>query len=319
MAKFIKVIERATGTEFRAEAIEGGFQVYSLTGEAYKKLKDSTFKRNFKLLGASEEAQPEPEAKAEEPKAEEKKAAKPTQESKKPQPEVKAEDVVKTELSPEKREKMIEKIKKMLALAENNPSQEEALSAALQAHKLMAKYNIHEDDVTLQEINEDEITSVFSTQTHDSHLMGWRKQLASVVSKAFRCKCYLNKGDVVFRGYKDDAQLALDVYLMLYTIGHKLAKKQETKERTATGSAKGIYTSFSIGFVYGVEEALNQQCTALLVVTPKAVEEDWTQFSANFRKGRASGGVSNAAAFHSGKREGKEAVASRSIETKSRK
>ena len=39
-------------------------------------------------------------------------------------------------------EKIIEKVKKILELSKNNPSAEEAESAALKAQKLMAEYHI---------------------------------------------------------------------------------------------------------------------------------------------------------------------------------
>ena len=42
----------------------------------------------------------------------------------------------------ESREKILEKIEKLLALAGNNPSENEAISAALKAQELMAKYKI---------------------------------------------------------------------------------------------------------------------------------------------------------------------------------
>lgn len=45
-------------------------------------------------------------------------------------------------------ERIIEKIRKCLVLANNNPSEEEAKAAALQAQKLLAKYNISMADVT---------------------------------------------------------------------------------------------------------------------------------------------------------------------------
>lgn len=221
-------------------------------------------------------------------------------------------------ISDEKRKRLIEKIKKMLHLAQNNPSMEEGLSAALQAHKLMAKYNIHEDDVTLEEVK-DEITSVFSNQPHDSHLLRWRKTLGLVVSRAFRCKCYLKGRDIVFRGYKNDAQLAMDVYTMLYAVGHKVARKEEFRVRKETGTAKGIYGSTIAGFVRGVEDALNKQCTALMVITPKEIEDDWIEFSTNFKKTKTCLKVHDAEAYHKGYVEGKDAVHSRSIEQKREK
>lgn len=271
----MRVIERATGIEMRAEAIEGGYQVFTMDGEKYKKLRESTFKKYFKA------------ATEEQPKAD--------------------------EVSTEKREKMVEKIKKMMALAENNPSEEESLSAALQAHKLMAKYNIHESEVTLEEVKED-IVSIFSEQKHGCHLMAWRKQLGAIVAKSFRCKCYISGQDVVFRGYRDDAQLALDVYLMLYKVGDKLGSKAYAQQMEEIGTGKGAYNSITTGFMYGVQDAFNAQCTALMIITPQEVEEDWEQFSANFRTVSPRKNRINKNLFDKGYAEGKQAVKSRAIE-----
>lgn len=270
----MRVIERTTGTEMRAEAIDGGFQVYTLDGEKYKKLRESTFKKYFKSV-----------------------------------------EVIKKdkEVSSEKREKMVEKVKKMMALAENNPSEEEALAAALQAHKLMVKYNIHEEEVSLEEVK-DEITSVFSHQKHGCHLMAWRKQLGGVVAKAFRCKCYISGQDVVFRGYKEDAQLALEVYLMLYAVGDKLGSNAYNTQMKETGSGKGAYNSMTLGFLHGVNDAFNEQCTALMVVIPKEVEEDWGIFSAGFKSTKLRVRSVNSKLFSEGYNEGKSAVKSRALE-----
>lgn len=283
--EMINAIERATGKEFKANKIEGGYEVFTLEGEKYKKLKDSTFKKYFK-----------PAEKAEEK----------TQEAEEPVEEV----------SEEKRAKMIDKIKKILKLAQDNPSMEEGLAAALQAQKLMHKYSIHKEDVELEEIK-DEITSIFSEQKHDSQLHAWRKHLAMIVAKNFRCKCYMSGQDVVFRGYKADAEIALEVYMNLYTIGDKLGSKAYKEQLAETGSGKGAYNSFILGFLKGIEEGLGEQCTALMIIVPKEVEEEYTEFSKNFKKSRgmAVHGV-NGQLYEKGRREGKAAVKSRQLEDK---
>lgn len=275
----MKVIERATGIEMTAEVIEGGYQVYTIDGEKYKKLRESTFKKYFKAA---------------------------TEEHKK---------VAYEPVSAEKREKLVEKIKKMMALADNNPSEEEALSAALQAHKLMVKYNIHEDEVTLEEVKED-IISVFSQQKHNSHLKAWRKQLGAVVASAFRCKCYVSGQDVVFRGYKEDAQVALEVYLMLYTVGNKVSRDAKNEQIENTGTGKGAYNSVAVGFLHGVKSAFDQQCTALMIVTPKEVEEDWNIFSMDFIHKKQRVVSVDKKLYEKGYSEGKKAVKGRSIEGK---
>lgn len=281
----IRVIEKKTGKEYTAQQIEGGYRILISDTEG-KDLKESTFKKYFKVV--EEKAQ----TKAEEPKE---------------------------ELTPEKREKMLEKIKKILKLAQDNPSMEEGLSAALQAQKLMAKYNIHEDEVTLEEIK-DEICSVFSQQKHNSHLLSWRKSLASIVARNFRCKCYMSGQDVVFRGYKQDAEIALQVYLSLYTIGNQLGGKAYAQQKNETGTGKGAYRSFVMGFLTGVEEGLNVQCTALMIIVPKEVEEEYKEFSQGFKKTKVNrGGLVNGELYRQGKEEGKAAVKARSLEKKDKK
>lgn len=282
--KKVMLVDKATGVMYEAFKIEGGYQLFTLKHNTYKKLKDSTVKRNYKIV--------------------------------KDDPE-KSEDTKEVEeLSEEKRKSLVEKIKKILALSENNPSEEEAISAALQAQKLMAKYNIHKDEVTLEEIK-DEIDSVRSNQPHDSHLLKWRRMLAIIVARSFRCKSYMCGRDVVFRGYKEDAQLALEVYLMLYSVGHTLAKKTESKTRSLTGTGKGVYNSYTTGFLKGVESAFNEQCTALMVVVPKEVEEDFTQFCEEHKTKTSSIRIKSvdSTAYNEGYTEGREAVKSRAIAT----
>lgn len=298
----IKVTERATGNTYEAVKIEGGYQLFTLKHDAYKKLKDSTFKRNYKIL--SEDSDPDDTAESTEA------SGTAQAESQKDTTEP-IEDV-----SPEKRESLIKKIKKMFALAENNPSQEEATAAALQAQKLMMKYNIHEDDVTLEEIRDD-IASVFSQQKHNSHLLKWRTFLANIVAKNFRCKSYLHGKDVVFRGYKQDAEIALEVYTILYETGDTLAGKSYREQKERTGSGKGAYNSFVMGFLKGVEESFGEQSTALMVIVPQEVEEEFEEFSKDFvTRTTHVKGVASARLFEEGRQEGKSAVKARSIETK---
>lgn len=315
MNNTIKVIERATGVEYVAKAITGGYEVYTIedkgeTPELYKKLKESTFKKYFRVL-------PETKDQANSSNKDEKAA---TQENthRKENKQVNADA---EPVSEEKRTKMIDKIKKMLALAENNPSMEEGLSAALQAQRLMVKYNIHEDEVTLEEIKDtDAIGSVFSHQKHNSQLHSWRKVLASIIARNFRCKCYLRGLDVVFRGYKHDAEIALSVYMSLYTIGNSLGSKAYTYQLQTTGSGKGAYNSFVTGFLKGVDEGFSTQCTALMVIVPKEVEEEFVEFSSGFKKASTTKlSVVDADLYNKGRIEGKMVVKSRQIEKGSKK
>ena len=137
----LRAIERATGIEYKVKKIEGGFEIYTIDGEKYKKLKESTFKRYFKPVKAAEAEQPveeptpeepeydEPEQETVEPEAEEQETTqeeepKTEKKSKKSDKKQKKEEKkqVTVELTGVDRDNMIEKIKKMFNLSENNPS-----------------------------------------------------------------------------------------------------------------------------------------------------------------------------------------------------
>ena len=317
----IKVIERATGKVYTAKEITGGYEVYD-GSTLYKKLRESTFKKYFKLTGETVDAE---ESKPTTAKATENddntvqdakvKTAKPSAKAeKKAQPTPEPEPV--EPVSAEKRQQIIDKIKKLLALSSNNPSKEEAISATLMAQKLMAKYRIQEDE-TLDEIQEEDlIESIFTTQKHDSSFHAWRKQLAVIVARNFCCKCYMKGADVVFRGYKQDAEIALNAYMYLYTVGDKLGSKAYKDQLATTGSGKGAYNSFVLGFLKGVDEGLSVQCTALMLIVPQAVEDEWQKFSANFSKGKTQRiSVTDSELYMKGREEGKNAIQSRQIES----
>lgn len=167
-----------------------------------------------------------------------------------------------------KEEKILEKVKKLLALAGNNPSQEEAQAAAAKAQALLAEYNL-----TLEETgNEDETIdfTYFDTGVDRS----WKYDLASVVARNFRCKClWWGRARVGFYGYKHDTEVASQVFEFLFWAIRRNLRKVKKQVKEEKGTAKGVIFSYSQGFIKGVQEVLDAQCTALMVVTPKEVNE----------------------------------------------
>ena len=222
------------------------------------------------------------------------------------------------EITIEKRTKIIAQIKKVLALAKDNPSIEEGLAAALKAQELMVKYNIHEQEVEWEEVK-DEISSVFISEIGKLVLMAWRKQLAVIVARNFRCKCYMRGNAVAFRGYTQDIKIAAEVFKTLYDIGERLGYKAEAEVRKMYGTAKGVHNTFIAGFLKGIEEGFGEQCTALMVVTPKEVEDEFEHFSKDFKPGRGKAlEVIDSGIFEKGVAEGKNAVKARQVEKKGR-
>jgi hypothetical protein len=215
----------------------------------------------------------------------------------------------------ENREAVIEKIRKIMSLAENNPSENEAISAALMAQKLMAKYNINEMEIR-QEVTENNIDSL--RVVVNGKVQKWRVSLALVVAKNFRCRIYLMGHDIVFYGYKRDADICKEVFLSLYRIGVKLSDKAKRESRSKCGTAKGVRNSFCTGFVSGIRSELEKQSTALIIVVPKEVNEKYDDMAKGWKK--RSSNVStkdfNYDAYKAGVQAGKDAMQSKRLASK---
>ena len=182
----------------------------------------------------------------------------------------------------ENREKMIEKIKKVLELARNNPSREESISATLKAQRLMAEYNISEEEVE----NKVELTEeIIETSAFIGKGNRWKYRIASVIAKNFRCKAYfVNSDTIVFYGFESDADIAMEVFKFVFETGNKMGKKYTREYKKNHGYADGVFNAYIAGFVEGFRDSLEKQCTALMIVTPKEVEESFAEVSSDFKK-----------------------------------
>ena len=214
----------------------------------------------------------------------------------------------------DKRTEIVEKIKKLYALSGNNPSMNEATAAAQLAQRLMNKYHIEE--LELAETAEELIESEFKTGKGNK----WKYILSATVAKNFRVKCYwFGKEAVRFYGQSTDVAVAKETYEFLYNLCVSLSRKADYQERKTTGSANGAGKAFSLGFVKGVEEELGKQCTALMVITPKEVEEGYAKMreekglrNMNNHYRYNTSQVDN---YNNGRYAGKSAVGQRSIES----
>lgn len=182
-------------------------------------------------------------------------------------------------------DKIIEKIKKVLELSKNNPSIEEAKSAALKAQKLMAEYHISMTEIEALE----DIENIAEEKVSVGIGNKWKYTLSAIVSKNFRCKYfYYGKSSVVFYGYAKDAEIAAMTFKMLFDTGNKESTKYYQKQRQEfincgrTFDGRGIKNAFLNGYLIGIKEALEEQCTALMIVIPKNVEEKYKDRTSGF-------------------------------------
>lgn len=222
-------------------------------------------------------------------------------------------------------EKIIEKIRKCLALANNNPSEEEAKAAALMAQKLLAKYNISISDVESLEAANEEIAEevVWYKSIVKGVARAWKYELAGIVAKNFRCKYFFyGKKGVAFYGHKTDAEAAVEVYKYLFAMGDRLANRvtyrvlRQYHSQGQSAQVSGIYNSWVKGFLKGLKEGFDKQCTALALVIPEDVKAAYAEKSKTF--GSANFGMKDTGfsedAYNDGFVTGKGAMAQRSIE-----
>lgn len=210
-------------------------------------------------------------------------------------------------------EKIIEKIRKLLNMTqENGASENEAMMAALKAQKLMAEYNINIADI---ETCDDSMTII-----EESFVCGkgdkWKVRLAAIIANNFRCKTYfIGKSQVVFYGYESDAKIALDVFKFLFTTGNKLADRCYYEYYKKGENTRGVKNTFLLGFCQGINDVLGKQCVALMIVTPEEVKKSFDEKTANWKTVQSTLKTNNdIRAFEKGREEGKTLANSRSIE-----
>lgn len=99
----------------------------------------------------------------------------------------------------ENKEEILKKIDKLLALAGNNPSENEAISAALKAQALMAKYNIELADVQGAEYGQEIKKEIYTPKKSSHYVSKWKYSLSQIIAKNFCCKTYsLGRDAIVF-------------------------------------------------------------------------------------------------------------------------
>lgn len=212
-------------------------------------------------------------------------------------------------------EKILNKIKNLLDLANNNPNENEAIAAALKAQELMAKYNIELDQLDDKKETREIVKEVYY-QSGKHEMKKWKIGLAAIIAQNFRCKTYFLGGqDVVFYGFKEDAKIALEVFTYLYEIGNKFAVRYYNKCKKEGKETRGVMNTYLVGFRDGVAEVLEKQCTALMIVTPKEVTESYDEMSKGWKKMKSTLRLSgDTSAYSNGKSDGKDMATARSIE-----
>jgi len=164
---------------------------------------------------------------------------------------------------------IISKIQKLLALGEKNPNENEAQAAILKAHEIMAEYGI-------DSISSEEQVIPYSTE-HCDHKgdRKFRRNLATIIAPNFRCHYYLSGGQVTFFGRANDARIAKEAFEYAYSFAYRESNRLYAEYRKNGYNAQGIVNSYALGFIRGLKEKLDAQSTALMIITPPDVHDEY--------------------------------------------
>ncbi|MNT22339.1 hypothetical protein D3C72_1577200 [compost metagenome] len=229
-------------------------------------------------------------------------------------------------------EKVINRVKKLLALAVGGANANESESALLLAQRMMAENNIALEDVEGQaEAPKPRVVQHYATYAKGNSALVWYAvDLARVIAKNFRVKHVVGvspqkskskaakeKGDIpqsiIFVGIADDVMLAVEVYqFALESVKHhadRYARKLYSKGHPMTG----LRGAFTTGYLKGLREKFEEQVKtnnwlAIITLHPAVVEYfdemSTGTISITANKNQAAAYL-NGAAFEAGRQEGK--------------
>ncbi len=181
--------------------------------------------------------------------------------------------------------KVIEKVKKLLALSESD-NDAEAKNAMLKAQKLMAKNNLTLEEVSSANFSETEIVVMEGIHKWNAK---FRIPLAKILAENFRCETFLSDSQICFFGHADDCRICREVFNSAYSFIYSRGNKVYNEVRKRGGETKGVFNSYAMGFLYGLDNALKIQAKALMIITPEDVTSKFKEASAGFEQKKVRG------------------------------
>lgn len=167
------------------------------------------------------------------------------------------------------KETVLDRVRKLRAVAERTTNQHEAENALLLAQRLMIEHDLEEASVEGACSAEDEVVDADADE--QSHRpTGWRNEMASIVAGNFRCAHYLEErweadrqGRVLrFVGRTQDVRLAVEVYRQALVAATRLADLHVATRRRARVKRSTLLLwrkSFLLGFAAGLGQRFAQQ------------------------------------------------------------
>ncbi len=166
-------------------------------------------------------------------------------------------------------ENIISKINKLFALADSNNEYEAAL-ALKNAHKLMMKYKIEQEDLNLDGKAKNTATEEDMTE-YSGRTAWWLKSLAATIADAFQCKAILRhsykKTKLAILGRKEDIYAVQTTfnYARLFILNQRQAINKQHKDLT-TKQKSAKRNTWINGFIWGLKAGFDETMSSMALV-----------------------------------------------------
>lgn len=186
------------------------------------------------------------------------------------------------------REKLIERVRKLMRLAEGTNRQGEAEAALLAAQKLLVEHGLSMVEVkdtggrpAPEAVDDTAVAAAYALEQ-------WKIRLAVIVANNFRCECYLHRHwemdrprarrEIRFIGVKSDAEVAGVVFQSAAKAAEHLCRLHLAERRHEWGyKVNPVRNSFFQGFNRGLADKFHDQVAknnwALVLVKDPRVKE----------------------------------------------
>lgn len=167
-------------------------------------------------------------------------------------------------------DKIIEKIRKLLALAEDGANTAEGEAAMLKAQKMMAEYG-----VSVEGGNTPESYTYKIVRCETPGDKGFRIALCAIIANNFRCRALIQDKTICFLGRSEDADICKAVFEFAYKFAKKNGDREVARARKEHRNTKCVFNSYATGFLAGLKQKLGEQSTALMIVVPQDVKDEF--------------------------------------------
>lgn len=147
--------------------------------------------------------------------------------------------------------KAIERARKLMAMAADSSSPNEAAIAARRARSIMDKFQLEADDL---KDAPDFGSSLAGAARH--RIPQWEKNIAISIAQLNDCIAHIERGKFVFSGFAEDAEVASFMFLYITENGIRTCK------RFISETPSGCRNSFKINYAWAIQSKISEMLQA---------------------------------------------------------